>query len=179
MHSHGSINAEAQAGKLCFVDGRIPSPIVPEPNPTDSKTKLNKRTFMLGEKFGEMSGKINSQRVLANFGGGPKMEISFQANGTLLGANVSEMGTYWTVVRPDGTLYGEGQGVTTTKAGKMATWTGHGVGTMKKDGSASYRGAIYYQTTPPPLSRLNKVAVLFEYEVDAEGNTHSQYWEWK
>jgi hypothetical protein len=29
------------------------------------------------------------------------------------------------------------------------------------------------------LSRLNKVALLFEYEVDTEGNTHSEYWEWK
>ena len=29
---------------------------------------------MLGEKIGEMSGQINSQRVLSNVGGGPKME---------------------------------------------------------------------------------------------------------
>jgi len=29
------------------------------------------------------------------------------------------------------------------------------------------------------LSRLNKVAVIFEYHVDAEGNTRSDYWEWK
>ncbi len=102
---------------------------------------------MLGEKIGEMSGKINSQRVLPNPSGGPKMETSFQGNGSLLGTNVRETGTYWTV--------------------------------MKKDGSATYRGAIYYQTTPPRLSRLNKVAVLFEYAVDAEGDTHSEYWEWK
>ena len=134
---------------------------------------------MLGEKIGEMSGKINSQRVLANPGGGPKMETSFQANGSLLGTDVKETGTYCTVVRPDGTLYGEGQGITMTKDGKMATWTGHGVGTMKKDGTASYRGALYYQTTPTRLSRLNKVALLFEYEVDADGNTRSEYWEWK
>jgi hypothetical protein len=134
---------------------------------------------MLGDKIGEMSGKISLQRVLSNVGGGPKMETSFQANGTLLGTNVRETGTYWTVVRPDGTLYGEGQGVMATKAGKMATWTGHGVGTMKKDGTATYRGAIYFQTTPPQLSRLNKVAVVFEYEVDADGNTRSEYWEWK
>ena len=32
---------------------------------------------------------------------------------------------------------------------------------------------------PPKWSRLNNVAVLFEYEVDAEGNTLSEYWEWK
>ena len=45
---------------------------------------------MLGEKIGEMSGKINSQRVLSNVGGGPKMETSLQANGPLLGTNVRE-----------------------------------------------------------------------------------------
>ena len=134
---------------------------------------------MFGEKIGEASGKITSQRVLSNLGGGPKMESSFQATGSLLGVNFRETGTYWTIVRPDGTLYGEGQGVIMTKDGKMATWTGHGVGTTKKDGTASYRGAIYYQTMPPKWSRLNKVAVLFEYEVDANGNTHSEYWEWK
>jgi hypothetical protein len=134
---------------------------------------------MLGEKIGEMSGKITARRVLPNLGGAPKMETSFQGKGTLLGVNFRETGTYWTVVRPDGTLYGEGQGITTGKDGKIATWTGHGVGTAKKDGTASYRGAIYYQTMPPRWSRLNKVAVLFEYEVDVEGNTHSQYWEWK
>jgi hypothetical protein len=103
----------------------------------------------------------------------------FQATGTLLRTNVKETGTYWTVVRPDGTQYGEGQGVMMTKDGKVATWTGHGVGVTNKHGTATYRGAIYFQTMPPKLSRLNKVAVLFEYAVDAEGNTRSEYWEWK
>ena len=32
---------------------------------------------------------------------------------------------------------------------------------------------------PPKRSRLNKVLVLFEYQVDADGNIHSEYWEWK
>src|SRR6266705_2683220 len=134
---------------------------------------------MLGEKIGGTSGKISSQRVLPNSGGDPKMEASFQANGSLLGTNVRETGTYQTVVRPDGTLYGEGQGVMIGKDGKMATWTGHGIGVMKKDGTASYRGAVYYQTSPLRWSRLSKVAVVFEYEVDAEGNTRSEFWEWK
>ena len=134
---------------------------------------------MLGEKIGEISGKITMQRVLPNLGGGPKMETSFQASGSILGTAIKDTGTYCTLVRPDGTQYGEGQGVMVTNDGEMATWTGHGVGVMNKDGTASYRGAIYFQTTPPQLSRLNKVAVLFEYQVDAEGNTHSDYWEWK
>lgn len=63
--------------------------------------------------------------------------------------------------------------------GDMATWVGQGVGTMNKDGGGSYRGAVYYQTSSAKWSRLNSVAAIYEYEVDAEGNSRSQFWEWK
>jgi hypothetical protein len=134
---------------------------------------------MLGEKIGGEAGKVTSQRVLPNPGGGPKMETSFQATGTLLGVSETDTGTYWAVVRPDGTLYGEGQGVVMGKEGDMATWIGQGVGTLKQDGSVSYRGAVYYQTSSPRWARLNSVAAVFEYEVDAQGNSRSEIWEWK
>jgi hypothetical protein len=134
---------------------------------------------MLGEKIGGISGKITAQRVLSIVGGGPKMETSFQASGSILNVEIKDTGTYCTYVRPYGTQYGEGQGVMVTKDGEMATWTGHGVGAINKDGIANYRGAIYLQTMPAQLSRLNKVAVLFEYHVDAEGNLGSECWEWK
>jgi len=134
---------------------------------------------MLGEKLGAESGRVTSQRVLPNPGGGPKMETSFQATGTILGVNETNTGTYWAVVRPDGTLYGEGQGVVMGQGGEMATWVGQGVGTLKKNGSVSYRGAVYYQTTSPTWLRLNSVAAIFEFEVDAQGNSKSEIWEWK
>jgi hypothetical protein len=134
---------------------------------------------MLGEKIGEISGKITMQRVLQNLGGDPKMETAFQANGTVLGTTMKDTGTYSTILRPNGTQYGEGQGIMVTEDGEIATWTGHGVGTMKKDGTATYRGALYFQTMPEKWSRLKNVAVLFEYAVNAEGNMHSEYWEWK
>ena len=134
---------------------------------------------MLGEKLGAESGRVTSQRVLPNPGGGPKMETSFQATGTVLGVNETDTGTYWAVVRPDGTLYGEGQGVVMGQGGEMATWVGQGVGTLKKNGSVSYRGAVYYQTTSPTWLRLNSVAAIFEFEVDAQGNSKSEIWEWK
>jgi hypothetical protein len=65
---------------------------------------------MLGEKIGEISGKIIMQRVLPNLGGDPKMETSFQATGSVLGTNVSDTGTYLTALRTDGTQYGERPG---------------------------------------------------------------------
>ncbi len=134
---------------------------------------------MQGEKIGEASGTVTSRRVLPNPGGGPKMETSFQAKGKLLGADETETGTYWSVIRPDGTIFGEGQGVIMGTEGDLATWVGQGVGTIKEGGAVSYRGAIYYQSSSPKWLRLNSVAAVFEYEVDAEGNTRSQLWEWK
>ena len=134
---------------------------------------------MQGDKIGEWSGKVTSQRVLPNPGGGPKMETSFQASGKLLGVEESETGTYSSVVRPDGTLFGEGQGVIMSKEGDLATWVGQGVGTIGKGGVVSYRGAIYYQSSSPRWSRLNGVAVIYEYEVDGQGNSRAQLWEWK
>jgi len=134
---------------------------------------------MLGEKIGDGTGKVTSRRVLPNPGGGPKMETSFESSGKLLGVDETETGTYWSSVRPDGTLYGEGQGVLMGKGGELATWVGQGVGTIKKDGSVSYRGAVYYQTASSGWARLNSVASVFEFEVDGQGNTRAQLWEWK
>lgn len=134
---------------------------------------------MLGEKVGDLSGKITARRVLPNPGGVPQIETSFEASGKLLGVEQTEIGTYRSWMRPDGTLFGEGQGIVMGKGGEAGAWTGSGVGTIKKDGSVSYRGAIYFQTTASVWSRLNGLAVLFEYEVDAQGHTKSQLTEWR
>ena len=134
---------------------------------------------MQGEKIGEETGKVTSRRVLPNPQGSLKMETSAQTELTLLGVKATNTETYWAVARPDGTLYGEGQGIVMSRAGDLATWTGQGVGTPRQDGGVSFRGAIYYQSSSPHWSRLNSVAAIFEHEVDADGNIHSQIWEWK
>lgn len=134
---------------------------------------------MLGDKVYETSGKVIARRVLPNPGGGPKMEISIETNGTLLGIETTETATYWSAVRPDGSLFGEGQGILVGKGGQMATWVAQGVGTMKQDGATSFRGAVYYQSSSRDWSRLNSVAVVYEYEADATGSTRAQAWEWK
>lgn len=134
---------------------------------------------MLGDKIGEATGRVTCTRVLPNPGGGPRMETSFEASGRVLGVEEREVGTYCAVVRPDGSLYGEGQGVIVGRGGEMATWTGQGVGIARADGAASYRGAVYYQTASPAWSRLNGIAAVFEFEVDPQGHTRAQLWEWK
>ena len=80
---------------------------------------------MLGEQIGESRGKRTGRRVLS-VDHGFKVEVAFESTGKLLGDDINEVGTYWSEARPDGTLYGEGQGVLVGKDGLVATWKGQG-----------------------------------------------------
>jgi hypothetical protein len=133
---------------------------------------------MLGEQIGEETGKVIGRRVLS-VDGGPKVEVSLQSTGKLLGVETRSTITYWAGVRPDGTLYGEAQGLVVGKGGEQATFKAQGVGKLLDGGAVSYRGAQYFYSNSPKLSRLNAIATVFEYEADADGNTKSKIWEWK
>jgi hypothetical protein len=134
---------------------------------------------MLGELLGEENGQVTGLRVLPGEDS-PRVEVSFTATGTLLGVHGTDMGTYVTVTRPDGSLYGEGQGVVMTDDGEMAAWKGQGAGRLTGRGTAvSWRGAIYYQTASQRLARLNGIAVVFEFDTDESGKTAAKSFEWK
>lgn len=132
---------------------------------------------MLGEKIAETKGKVTNTRVLET-SPQPKVETTFEATGKILGIEAKEVGTYWSVMQTSGVLNGEGHGVIMTKEG-VATWSGGGVGKITTTGRTSYRGAIYYKTTVERLLPLNGIAAVFEYEVDENGNTQAQIFEWK
>jgi hypothetical protein len=133
---------------------------------------------MLGEQISESRGKRTGRRVLAT-DGGLKVEVSVEDSGKVFGIETNGIVTYWAQTRADGSLYGEGQGVLMTKDGDMATFKGQGVGRFTGGGAVSYRGAVYYSTASAKLTRLNTIACVFEFDVDADGNTHTKMWEWK
>ena len=133
---------------------------------------------MLGEQIFEEAGRVVARRVLS-IDGGPKMEVSLQSTGKLVGVEVRSTVTYWAGIRPDGSLYGEAHGLIVGKGGEQATFKAQGVGKLLDGGAVSYRGAQYFYSSSPKLSRLNSIAAVFEYEADAEGNTKSKSWEWK
>ena len=97
----------------------------------------------------------------------------------MLGLAVTGFGTYTSAVRPDGTIYGEGDGGVVTQDGELVAWKGSGQGAFKDKGAVSYRGILYYRTASQKLARLNTTPAVFEYEVDPEGKTHTKLWEWK
>src|SRR5919198_521825 len=84
------------------------------------------RLTMLGDLIYEHKGKVIGQRVLDSVVSGqeegevvlPKIETTFSADAKLKGTiNITDTGTYWSIVRPGGIVYGEGQGLYTTKDG--------------------------------------------------------------
>jgi hypothetical protein len=132
---------------------------------------------MLGNQIGELKGKRLVRRVLSVTP--PTAEVSFEDAGQLLGVNTTGMGTYTSAVRPDGSIFGHGQGMSMTDKGEAVTWSGTGLGKFGPGGSVSYRGMLFLQTTSTQLAALNNTCAAFEYEVDPAGNTISKLWEWK
>ena len=133
---------------------------------------------MLGEQIGEETGKVMLRRVIS-VDGSPKVEVTVQSTGKLLGVETRGTVTYCAGIRPDGSLYGEAHGLVAGKGGEQATFKAAGVGKLLDGGAVSYRGASYYHSDSPNFRRLNAVAVVFEYSADADGNTKSKSWEWK
>lgn len=132
---------------------------------------------MIGEQISDLKGKRIVRRVLSV--DPPTVEVTFEDAGTTLGVAVVGMGTYTSVVRPDGSIFGDGQGVTTTHEGESITWTGTGSGKFGPGGSVSYRGMLFFKTASQKLARLNNMCGAFEFEVDPAGNTSAKVWEWK
>jgi hypothetical protein len=136
---------------------------------------------MLGEQIAEAKGKLTGQRVLDVEG--PKIEYSFLTNGRIKEIDITHMATFYTIPRGNGLLYGEGQGVITTKdgTGEMATEIGHGIGQFTDGGKkVRFRGSFFYTASSTgKLSFLNNIVGIFEYEGDESGNTSYKVWEWK
>ena len=132
---------------------------------------------MLGDKVGQESGQVIGTRVLAS-DTEPRLETTIQMQGSLLGVETMDTATYWSTLRADGTLYGEGTGIVMTAEGP-ATWKGAGVGHPTGEGMATtFRGAIYFETRSASLERLNHCAAVYEFSVDADGKCRTDVWEW-
>ena len=133
---------------------------------------------MLGEQIGEERGQVLARRVLRSEAG-PQVEVTFEARGTMLGIDTTDMGTYVAKIQPDGSILGEGQGLLRGASNEVATWTAGGAGRFTDDGGVSWRGALYYQSQSPAFARLNGIAVVYEYSVDDSGKTEATFTEWK
>jgi hypothetical protein len=131
------------------------------------------------EKIGSLKGSTTT-KTLSVEGSLPKFEVSAQTSGTLAGVEVTSMATYWAEMLANGTIYGEcpNAGVFMAQDG-VATFRASGTGSFTADGGTTFKGVVYVQTTAPSLASLNGAALVYNWDVDAEGNATWELWEWK
>jgi hypothetical protein len=132
---------------------------------------------MLGELIYEAKGKMTGVRVLDEDG---TMENTLQEQGMIFGIECSVTATMVGTLRPDGIVYSEGYGLMLTKDGDGATLTSSGISIPKGPmPMSSVRGATFFRTQSPKLSRLNSVVCIYEVEVKEDGSYSVKDWEWK
>ena len=133
----------------------------------------------LGDQIGEASGRITGTRVLAPEGQPVKVEVALQGSGTMLGQQITDVGTYWQTLRPGGVLYGEGDNLFLTADGESAHWTVFGVGRPTGPFPAGHFAVCgSAQSDSQALGRLNEVATAIEFDVGEDGSYRWTAWEW-
>ena len=136
---------------------------------------------MASEKLGFIKAVTTTKTLPAN-GTLPRFEVAVPSgSGTLAGVDIFQMmATYSAEMREDGTLYGEcpNAGLVIAADG-VATFRATGIGTFTEDGGATFKGMVYFQTSAPSLASLNGAAVVYNWDVDAEGNAAWELWQWK
>ncbi|MDX1372904.1 MAG: hypothetical protein R3321_10560 [Nitrososphaeraceae archaeon] len=136
---------------------------------------------MLGNKLGELVGKISSQRVL-DVTGNQKIEFNVSTSGTFRNIAVTELHTYVSVIGFDGIPYGQSNGIVMVKNGsESANFTGHAVGYNAGNGKMRYTGSIFFKASSlnGTLSFLNNVLAVFENDIDESNNSTIRLWEWR
>jgi hypothetical protein len=134
--------------------------------------------MLVEEHISELKGKVVSRRVLDVEG--PTMETTVEADGTYKGTQVHEILTFVGSPVSTALFHGEGKGIIITSEGELAAYTGEGIGTIKTAGVTSWRGVIFFSTTPNgKLKFLDNSVGVFEAEIDNQGNFSEKTWEWK
>jgi hypothetical protein len=132
-------------------------------------------TATLGDIVYECKGKIVTMRVLEN----GNAEFTAVVGGLFLGEQFSRTFSWDSRFLPDGSGHGEIRGFFNTQSGVMGKYTGNGNGHMLPDGGQVHLGALCYDNPPGKFSELNKMAVVYEVNIDKEGNFMSKGWAWK
>ncbi len=131
---------------------------------------------MIGAQIEEGRGKRTGRRVIATE---PvmKVEASVEETASFLGVEGLNIITYVSHSKPDGSLEAKARASlprSRAAASPGKAWASGGFG---ENGSIHYSGSLSFTTTAQKLAKLNGMCVVFDWEIDAQGNTHSKMWE--
>ena len=134
----------------------------------------------LGDLILDETGQVTGTRVLSADASGTNIELCLQLTGTILGVAETTLWTYTTLTRPDGSIYGVGQGVMTTQDGDVIQLIGHGSGqAAPAGGTTKFRTMLHPHSTSAKYADLNSIGLAGEYDVASDGSAVNKCWEWK
>ena len=134
----------------------------------------------LGDLVLDETGTVTGIRVLSTDASGTTLEVSLRSTGTIRGVAQTSMWTYTQLMRPDGSIYGEGRGVMTTQDGDVIQLVGHGSGRVPAPGaSTQFRTMLHPHSTSAKYADLNGIGLVGNYEAAADGSAVNKRWEWK
>ena len=134
----------------------------------------------LGDLVIDETGTVTGIRVLSNDASGSKLEISLRTTGTIRGVAQSTLWTYSQLIRPDGSIYGEGEGVMTTQDGDVIQLKGSGSGQAEAPGGTiNFRTMLHAHTASAKYADLNSIGLVGNYAAAADGSSVNKNWEWK
>ena len=134
----------------------------------------------LGDLILDESGQVTGTRVLSTDASGTNIEICLQLSGTIRGVAETTIWTYTTLTRPDGSIYGSGQGVMTTQDRDVINLIGHGSGQTPPPGDTTrFRTMLHPHTASAKYADLNGIGLVGEYDVAPDGSAVNKCWEWK
>lgn len=133
----------------------------------------------IGRLLTEEQGRLTVRRVISVDEGAAKVETTFETSGLFDGAHYTALGTLWSFIRPDGTLYGELTGALRTDDNDTGVYRGitGGKYLTETKQSRTYRGAITFENTVGALAQLNSVLAVFELEIDDSNKVNYRTWE--
>ena len=134
----------------------------------------------LGNLILDETGTVTGLRVLSTDASGTQLEVCLQTTGTIRGVPETCFWTYTQLIRPDGSIYGGGQGVMTTQDGDVIQLIGHGSGQAPPPGEATkFHTMIHPHSTAAKYADLNVIGLAGEYDVDPDGSAVNKCWEWR
>ncbi len=134
----------------------------------------------LGNLVLDETGQLTGTRVLSTDASGTNLELNLQLTGTIRGVSETTLWTYTMLTRPDGSIYGVGQGVMTTQDGDVIHLIGHGSAQAAAPGDMiHFRTMLHAHTASAKYADLNTIGLAGEYDVAPDGSAVNKCWEWK
>lgn len=108
-------------------------------------------------------------------------EITFDGKGTIKGIEFTEQGSYFALIKPDGSIHSHGSVAIMTAEGESGAYTYQTLGMVRADGKLVELGCAFVSTTSKGnLASLDKAVLILRTEIDQQAGTGKTWgWEWK